>query len=79
MSTHGDTITILMADDDADDRLMTKDALEEAKLANDIRFVENGEELMDYLRHYGKYSSLQDFPRPGRSQHAQERRTRGAC
>ena len=65
MSTHGDTITILMADDDADDRLMTKDALEEAKLANDIRFVENGEELMDYLRHYGKYSSLQDFPRPG--------------
>ena len=65
MSTHGDTITILMADDDADDRLMTKDALEEAKLANDIRFVENGEELMDYLRHCGKYSSLQDFPRPG--------------
>lgn len=65
MSSHGDTITILMADDDADDRLMTGDALEEARLANDVRFVENGEELMDYLRHCGKYSSRQDSPRPG--------------
>ena len=65
MSTHGDAITILMADDDPDDRLMTSDALEEARLANDLRFVEDGEELMDYLRHCGKYSNLQDFPRPG--------------
>lgn len=65
MSTRGDTITILMADDDADDRLMARDALEEAKLANDMRFVENGEELMDYLRHCGKYSNPQDSPRPG--------------
>ena len=65
MSTRGDTITILMADDDPDDRLMTGDALEEARLANDLRFVEDGEELMDYLRHCGKYSSKQDSPRPG--------------
>ncbi len=65
MSTHGDTITILMADDDPDDRLMTRDALEEARLGNDVRFVEDGEELMDYLRHRGKYSSQQDSPRPG--------------
>jgi len=65
MSTHGDTITILMADDDPDDRLMARDALEEARLANDLRFVEDGEELMDYLRHHGKYSDRQNFPRPG--------------
>ncbi len=65
MSTHGDTITILMADDDPDDRLMARDALEEARLANDLRFVEDGEELMDYLRHNGKYSDQQNFPRPG--------------
>lgn len=65
MSTHGDTITILMADDDPDDRLMARDALEEARLANDLRFVEDGEELMDYLRHNGKYSDRQNFPRPG--------------
>jgi len=58
-------ITILMADDDADDRLLTKDALEENRLANDLRFVENGEELMDYLHHRNKYANPEDSPRPG--------------
>ena len=47
-------ITILMADDDADDRILTKEALEEGRLINDVRFVENGEELLDYLRRTGK-------------------------
>jgi hypothetical protein len=32
-------ITILMADDDADDRQMTREAFEESRLANDLRFV----------------------------------------
>jgi len=58
-------ITILMADDDPDDRLLTADALKEARLINDIRFVENGEELLEYLRHEGKFSSPADCPRPG--------------
>jgi CheY-like chemotaxis protein len=57
-------ITILMADDDPDDRLLTADALKEARLINDIRFVENGEELLDYLRKQGKYTGS-DAPRPG--------------
>lgn len=61
----GSPITILMADDDADDRRLTKEALEESRLANGIRFVEDGEELMDYLRHKGKYASAQEYPRPG--------------
>ena len=38
-------ITILMADDDADDRRLTEEAFEEARLINDLRFVENGEQL----------------------------------
>jgi CheY-like chemotaxis protein len=38
-----------MADDDADDRLLAKDALNECRLGNDLHFVENGEELLDYL------------------------------
>ncbi len=60
------SITILMADDDEDDRMMTKEALEEeARLRNTLRFVEDGEELMDYLHHRGKYSSTADYPRPG--------------
>src|SRR4051794_13748222 len=58
-------ITILMADDDADDRLMTKEAFEESHLANDLRFVENGVELMDYLKRRGKYRDPGTSPRPG--------------
>lgn len=58
-------ITILMADDDEDDRKMTKEALEEAKVANPIRFVIDGEELMDYLHHRGKYSDPESSPHPG--------------
>ena len=59
------SIVILMADDDADDRLLAKDALTECRLANDLHFVENGEELLDYLKRRGKYASLADAPRPG--------------
>lgn len=59
------SITILIADDDADDRLMIRDALEENRLANDVRFVENGEELMEYLTRQGKYRNLESSPKPG--------------
>lgn len=58
-------ITILMADDDADDRLMTKEAFEESQLRNELRFVENGAELLDYLYRRGKYSDPATSPRPG--------------
>jgi len=57
-------ITILMADDDADDRQLTREAFEEARLANDLRFVEDGVELMDYLRRRGKYSDPASSPHP---------------
>jgi len=59
------SIVILMADDDADDRLLAKDALMECRLANDLHFVENGEELIEYLQRRGKYANLADSPRPG--------------
>jgi CheY-like chemotaxis protein len=59
------SITILMADDDEDDRLMTKEAFEEARLANDLRFVVDGVELLDYLHQRGKFSNPKDAPRPG--------------
>jgi len=47
--------TILIADDDADDRMMIKEALEENNFSHDMRFVEDGEELLDYLHQRGKY------------------------
>jgi two-component system response regulator len=58
-------ITILMADDDADDRQMTREAFEESHLTNELRFVEDGVELMDYLQRRGKYSDPASSPRPG--------------
>jgi CheY-like chemotaxis protein len=55
---------ILMADDDPDDRLLAKDAVAESGLEGDLRFVENGEELLDYLLHRGDYASGETAPRP---------------
>ncbi len=65
MEKNGKRITLLMADDDPDDRMLARDALTEARLVNEMYFVEDGEELMDYLRHQGKYANLADSPRPG--------------
>lgn len=62
MSKKNHPITILMADDDDDDRRLTKEAFYEGQVFNELRFVENGEELMAYLRREGKY---EDAPRPG--------------
>jgi two-component system response regulator len=57
-------ITILMADDDLDDQLMAKEAFEENRMANSLKFVNDGEELLDYLNKRGKYNES-NAPRPG--------------
>lgn len=62
---NGQPIVILMADDDADDRMLTKDALQESRVLNELRFVEDGEELMDYLYHKGKFADPESAPKPG--------------
>ena len=58
MNKLGKPITILYADDDAEDRMLVKEAWEENRLANELHFVEDGEELLDYLRRNGKYADL---------------------
>ena len=58
-------VTILMADDDPDDRELTREAFAESHLANDLRFVEDGEELLEYLHRRGKYSVPGAAPWPG--------------
>ena len=50
-------VTILMADDDPDDRMLAKEAFEENRLANNLVFVEDGEEALDYLKGTGKYAN----------------------
>ncbi|HXT12033.1 MAG TPA: response regulator [Candidatus Angelobacter sp.] len=54
---------ILIAEDDPDDRLLARDALEESGQGAELRFVENGEDLLDFLLQRGKYDA--NTPRPG--------------
>ena len=62
----GKPITILMADDDEEDRDLTREALQRAHLHNDVRFVADGQELLDYLRHQGPYhDDGEASPTPG--------------
>ena len=65
MALNKNNIMILMADDDADDRLLAQDAFKENRLGNELRFVEDGEELLDYLYRRGKYVDPESSPRPG--------------
>lgn len=65
MNNHPRPIVILLADDDEEDRMLAADALEESRVVNDLRFVEDGEELLDYLYHRGRYSDVASSPTPG--------------
>ena len=62
----GQPITILMADDDEDDRDLTRDALADTEFVESMEFVVDGQDLIDYLRRSGPYGSAQavDRPRP---------------
>ena len=53
MTNPNDAIVILMADDDDDDFMLTKKALQESKLLNELIRVKDGEELLDYLNGRG--------------------------
>jgi two-component system response regulator len=65
-SHKGTPISILLADDDEEDRELTRDALQHSLLANELRCVVDGQELMDYLRREGPYADPSaDAPRPG--------------
>ncbi|MEO0406738.1 MAG: response regulator [Cyanobacteria bacterium P01_A01_bin.135] len=56
---------ILMAEDDEDDRLLFQEALQENQVTNPLYFAEDGEDLMAFLRHQGKYVNRSLSPRPG--------------
>lgn len=57
-------VMILLADDDPDDRMFARRALAESRLANELRCVEDGEELLAYLRREGEYADPEASPRP---------------
>jgi CheY-like chemotaxis protein len=54
---------ILMADDDEEDCMLTRDALREGHLLNPLYFVHDGQDLLHYLRHIGRYAT-EDAPYP---------------
>ena len=58
-------IQVLVAEDDPDDRMLLNDAWSECRVANPLRFVEDGEQLMDYLYQRNEYSDKGKYPRPG--------------
>ncbi len=55
---------ILLVDDDPHDRLLTRDAFEQSRLANPLYTAEDGEEALDYLRRRGRYAEPGAAPRP---------------
>ncbi len=54
-------IEILMVEDSPTDVLITREALKDSKLINELHVVEDGEEAMAFLRQEGRYASV---PRP---------------
>jgi CheY-like chemotaxis protein len=65
VGARGEPIAIVLADDDADDRELTRAALAESRLANELYTVEDGEQLLDLLAHRGSYAGEAAVPRPG--------------
>jgi DNA-binding response OmpR family regulator len=57
-------LIVLMVDDDEDDYILVKAAFEASPIKVDLRWVEDGQEAMDYLLHAGKYMAHDISPRP---------------
>lgn len=55
----------MIADDDPDDRMLIEDAFAECRLNNERHYVENGEEVFQYLRAEGKWSHRDPSDLPG--------------
>jgi len=61
-SENHETISILLVDDDADCRLLIRDAIAECKVSNKVFEVGNGLEAIEFLTRTGEFA---DKPRPG--------------
>jgi CheY-like chemotaxis protein len=65
MDLKAKSIHIVIAEDDEEDRMLTREAMIESRVKNTVHFVEDGEYLMDYLHNKGDYSDKSKFPAPG--------------
>ena len=57
-------INILVADDDQDDCLLVREAFRDCKIAGRLHFVQDGDELLDYLKRRSPYQDEQRYPSP---------------
>jgi len=64
-ATTNKRVAILIAEDDEEDRMLIKEAFEESYLLNEIFFVDDGEDLMNFLYRKDKYTNPDHAPRPG--------------
>ena len=58
-------IKILLVEDNPDDITITQKALSEAKVANELYIVRDGQEALDFLQHQGAYRDPASSPKPG--------------
>lgn len=56
---------ILIVEDDPEDRMLAEDAMNESEPAFPVRFLDDGEQLLAYLQHKGKYQEEESSPPPG--------------
>ncbi|MCP5063527.1 MAG: response regulator [Ignavibacteriae bacterium] len=59
------TITVLYAEDDLDDQFLLKEAWEENNILNPLQIVNDGTEVIDYLKNKGEYVDSEKYPLPG--------------
>jgi CheY-like chemotaxis protein len=64
MFSNAKPVTFLIAEDDPDDRLLIKEAFQESLVSNSVYFVEDGVELLNYLRWQDKYNDPAEAPTP---------------
>jgi CheY-like chemotaxis protein len=64
VQAHARAGLILCAEDDEDDRLFIGEAIARLPEPPEVRFVGDGRELLDYLRHAGRFADPASAPRP---------------
>ncbi|UCB51644.1 MAG: response regulator [Candidatus Zixiibacteriota bacterium] len=61
---NGKPAVILLAEDDPGDQELTRRALEQSRIRNELYIVEDGEEALNYLLRRGKYEDPASSPKP---------------
>ena len=64
MRSNASLPTLLIAEDDSDDRRLIADAFAAVGIFDALRFVGDGSAVLDYLRQCGEFSNRALYPRP---------------